>query len=98
MGRIATMRDDDLDRELRVHLEIEAEEQRERGLPEQEARDAARRALGRPARIREEIHDQSRSLVADALMRDVQYGARLLRRHSNFTLVVAATLALGVAA
>src|SRR5258705_3094574 len=92
------MNDDDLDRELRVHLEIEAEEQRGRGLPEEAARDAARRALGRPARIKEDIHDQSRSMLVDGLTRDVQYGARMLRRHPTFTLVVAATLALGVAA
>src|SRR5258706_5096462 len=92
------MRDDDLDRELGVHLEIEAEEERARGLPEEAARDAARRALGRPARIKEDIYDQSRSMLVDGLTRDVQYGARMLRRHPTFTLVVAATLALGVAA
>src|SRR5258706_948107 len=92
------MRDDDLDRELGVHLEIEAEEQRGRGLPEEAARDAARRALGRPARIKEDIHDQSRSMLVDGLTRDVQYGARMLRRHPTFTAVLAATLALGVAA
>src|SRR5947207_10446656 len=93
------MRDeDDLDRELRVHLEIEAEDHRERGLPDADARAAARRALGSTARIREDIHDQSRSALVDAFAKDVQYGVRMLRRYPTFTVVVAATLALGVAA
>jgi putative ABC transport system permease protein len=90
--------DDDLERELRVHLEFEADDQRERGLADADARDAARRVLGNQARIKEEIHDQSRSALFDSLARDVQYGTRMLRRHPTFTLVVAATLALGVAA
>ena len=39
-------RNADLDRELQSDLELEEEEQRERGLSEEEARYAARRALG----------------------------------------------------
>ena len=39
-------RDEDLERELRSHLEAEAEEQREKGLAPEEARYAARRLLG----------------------------------------------------
>ena len=40
------MKDDDLDRELRTHLELEAAERREAGLSPAEGRDAARSALG----------------------------------------------------
>ncbi|HEX7362698.1 MAG TPA: permease prefix domain 1-containing protein [Bryobacteraceae bacterium] len=39
-------RDDDLDRELRSHLDLEAEEQQESGVSPEEARYAAKRALG----------------------------------------------------
>ena len=46
---------DDLDRELRTHLELEAEEQRDAGLSAEAARDAAMRALGNQTRIREEV-------------------------------------------
>ena len=47
-------RDVDLDRELRAHLDVETEEQRERGLEDSEARYAAQRALGNMTRIKED--------------------------------------------
>src|SRR5688572_23912707 len=47
-------REDDLDRELRDHLELEAEEQQEAGLPPDEARNAARRAFGNVRLVKEE--------------------------------------------
>jgi len=49
------MRDDDLDRELRSHLELEAEDQREAGLSEPDARAAAARALGNRLHIHEDV-------------------------------------------
>ena len=49
------MSNDDLDRELRAHLEFEAEEQRERGLSPEDAAFAARRALGNRTRITEDV-------------------------------------------
>ena len=47
-------RDADLDRELRSDLELEEEEQRERGLSDEEAHYAAMRAFGNPTLIREQ--------------------------------------------
>ena len=44
----------DLDRELESDLELEEEEQRERGLSGEEARYAARRAFGNTTLIREQ--------------------------------------------
>ena len=45
-------RDADLERELRSDLELEEEEQRERGVPADAARRAALRAFGNTALIR----------------------------------------------
>ncbi len=42
-------RDQDLERELRADLELEAEEQQEQGLSAEQAHYAARRAFGNPA-------------------------------------------------
>src|ERR1700722_1784189 len=49
----------DLERELRSHLELEAEERQEDGLPPDQATYAARRAFGNTTSVQEEIRDMS---------------------------------------
>jgi len=46
-------REDDLDRELRSHPELEAEAQQESGLPSEEASYAARRTFGNVTLVKE---------------------------------------------
>ena len=45
-------RDEDLNREIRSHLELEAEEREADGMPPDEAQYAARRAFGNVMRVR----------------------------------------------
>ena len=71
--------DRDLRDELDAHLQMEIEERVERGLSAEAARAAALGAFGSQRSIRESALDAWRIGVAEALVQDLGYAARLLR-------------------
>lgn len=89
-------RDAELDDELRFHLEQLVREKVADGLPIDEARRQARREFGNVTLLREQSREQRRLGWLHDLQQDVVYGWRMLRRHSGFTLVASASLALGI--
>ena len=88
----------ELDRELRFHIEQEIEKSVGRGLSLSEARSEAVRRLGGIAQIQEECRDMRRTSYLENFIRDLQYAARMLLKAPVFTLTAAATLALGIGA
>lgn len=89
-------RDADLERELLADLELEEEEQRERGLSQEDAAYAAMRALGNTMLIRERTHEAWGWAPFERLWQDVQYGLRQFVRNPGFALVAIVTLAIGI--
>src|ERR1700682_327241 len=89
-------RNADLERELRSDLELEEEEQRERGVPPEEAAYAARRAFGNISLIREQTHEAWGLAPVERFWQDLLHAMRSARRAPMLSIVAILALALGI--
>lgn len=87
-----------LDDELRFHLERQVAENVGAGMPPDEARRAALRLFGNPAALRDQARETWNWAWVEGLLRDLRYSTRTLVRTPGFAMIAVLVIALGIGA
>ncbi len=85
-----------LDEDIREHLEQETQDNIDRGMSPEDARYAALRKFGNVARVKEQTHEVWMITWLEQFWQDVRYGVRMLAGSPSLTMAAVLAIALGV--
>src|SRR5579864_3018634 len=103
IGRLAALfhrrrLDDDLETELRSHVEMAVEQNMRKGMTAAEARREALRGFGGVEQVKEIYRDQRGLPMLETTLQDLRFGFRMLWRSPGFSVLTILCLTLGIGA
>jgi putative ABC transport system permease protein len=89
---------DQLDEDIREHLDRETQDNIDRGMSPKEARYAALRKFGNVTHVMQQTHEVWSVAWIESLVRELRFAIRMLLKQPGFSLLAALTLGLGIGA